>query len=180
MFKKHHFRNSKLKTNWVSTSRGLVWLLQKQIYLLFTYNTENLTFYLNLQNIFCFVTCNRFKEEYGCFAFTTIIFNSNSFCCDWCDGFSLGDEVSKFCVVWTNGGTVLHAHHSHVESEQLLAGWFSFRPISEAVIKEGERHKRGETSSLEVTICSDSTPIPKQWGKYISNPWNKFLMLRAL
>ncbi|KAK2565672.1 hypothetical protein P5673_010840 [Acropora cervicornis] len=38
------------------------------------------------------------------------------------------------------------------------------------VIKEGERHKRGETSSLEVTISSDSTPIPKQWGKYISNP----------
>lgn len=40
-------------------------------------------------------------------------------------------------------------------------------------IKEGERHKRGQTSSLEVKIYSDSTPIPKQWGKYISNPRNK-------
>ena len=40
-------------------------------------------------------------------------------------------------------------------------------------IKEGERHKRGETTSLEVKIYSDSTPIPKQWGKYISNPRNK-------
>ena len=40
-------------------------------------------------------------------------------------------------------------------------------------IKEGERHKRGETSSLEVKIYSDSTPILKQWGKYISNPRNK-------
>lgn len=40
-------------------------------------------------------------------------------------------------------------------------------------IKEGERHKRGEASSLEVKIHSDCTPIPKQWGKYISNPRNK-------
>ena len=40
-------------------------------------------------------------------------------------------------------------------------------------IKEGERHKRGQTSSLEVKIYSDSMPIPKQWGKYISNPRNK-------
>jgi len=34
MFKKHHFCKSKLKTNWVSARRSLVWLLQKQIYLL--------------------------------------------------------------------------------------------------------------------------------------------------
>ena len=40
-------------------------------------------------------------------------------------------------------------------------------------IKEGERHKRGQTSSLEVKIYSDSTPIPKQWVKYISNPRKK-------
>ena len=40
-------------------------------------------------------------------------------------------------------------------------------------IKEGERHKRGETSSLEFQIYSDSRPIPKEWGKYISNPRNK-------
>lgn len=40
-------------------------------------------------------------------------------------------------------------------------------------IKEGERHKRGEKSLLEVNIHRDSTPIPKQWGKYISNPTNK-------
>ena len=40
-------------------------------------------------------------------------------------------------------------------------------------IKQGERQKRGETSSLEVKIHSDSTPIPKQWAKYISNPRNK-------
>ena len=26
---------------------------------------------------------------------------------------------------------------------------------------------------MEVKIYSDSTPIPKQWGKYISNPRNK-------
>ena len=40
-------------------------------------------------------------------------------------------------------------------------------------IKEGERQKRGQTSSLEVKIYSDSMPIPKQWGKYIANPRNK-------
>ena len=40
-------------------------------------------------------------------------------------------------------------------------------------IKEGERHKRGEASSLEVKIHGDCTPIAKQWGKNISNPRNK-------
>lgn len=40
-------------------------------------------------------------------------------------------------------------------------------------IKEGERQKKGETCSLEVKIHGDSTPIPKQWQKYISNPKNK-------
>ena len=32
------------------------------------------------------------------------------------------NEVSKFCINWTKGRTVLHAHHSHVKSEQLLTG----------------------------------------------------------
>ncbi|KAK3698753.1 hypothetical protein QZH41_004049 [Actinostola sp. cb2023] len=40
-------------------------------------------------------------------------------------------------------------------------------------IKAGERKKRGETSALEVKIHGSSTPVPKQWPKYISNVNNK-------
>lgn len=43
----------------------------------------------------------------------------------------------------------------------------------ETSIKGGERQRRGSTSSLEVYIHGPSTPIPKQWGKYIANPQNK-------
>ena len=45
-----------------------------------------------------------------------------------------------------------------------------YRPLS---IKAGERKRRGEASSLEVNIHSGSTPIPKEWTKFISNPRNK-------
>ena len=44
-----------------------------------------------------------------------------------------------------------------------------YRPLS---IKAGERKKR-EASSLEVNIHSGSTPNPKQWTKFISNPRSK-------
>ena len=44
-----------------------------------------------------------------------------------------------------------------------------YRPLS---IRAGERKKR-EARSLEVNIHSRSTPIPKQWTKFISNPRNK-------
>ena len=40
-------------------------------------------------------------------------------------------------------------------------------------IKAGEREKRGESTALEIKIQSPTTPIPKQWMKYISNPKNK-------
>ena len=41
-------------------------------------------------------------------------------------------------------------------------------------IKAGERALRGSLySCLEVKICGPSTPVPKQWGKFISNPQNK-------
>ena len=45
-----------------------------------------------------------------------------------------------------------------------------YRSVS---IKEGERSRRGESSSLEVNIHNGSTPVPKQWKKFISNPKNK-------
>ena len=44
----------------------------------------------------------------------------------------------------------------------------------DASIKAGERAHRGSlNASLEVKIHRPSTPVPKQWGKYIPNPQNK-------
>ena len=40
-------------------------------------------------------------------------------------------------------------------------------------IKAGERSRRGSSSALEVHIGGLSTPVPKQWDKYITNPKNK-------
>ena len=37
-------------------------------------------------------------------------------------------------------------------------------------IKSAERQKRGNLNALEISIHSHSTPVPKQWDKYISNP----------
>ena len=41
-------------------------------------------------------------------------------------------------------------------------------------IKAGERTLRGSLNScLEVKVHGPSTPVPKQWGKFISNPQTK-------
>ena len=40
-------------------------------------------------------------------------------------------------------------------------------------IKEGERERREASVGLEVRIGGPTTPVPRQWGKYISNPKNK-------
>ena len=40
----------------------------------------------------------------------------------------------------------------------------------ETSIKAGERSRRGESAALEVQIGGPLTPVPRQWGKYISNP----------
>ena len=47
----------------------------------------------------------------------------------------------------------------------------TYRKVS---IKSGERERRGASSnSLEVTMHSPATPVPRQWQKYISNAKNK-------
>ena len=49
-----------------------------------------------------------------------------------------------------------------------------FNQYWDASIKAGERARRGSlTASLEVKIHRPSTPVPKQWGKYIPNLQNK-------
>ncbi|PFX14895.1 Uncharacterized protein K02A2.6 [Stylophora pistillata] len=45
-----------------------------------------------------------------------------------------------------------------------------YRPVS---IKAGEGKERGESSSLEVKIHGETSPVPKQWTKFISHPKNK-------
>ncbi|KAK3746863.1 hypothetical protein QZH41_000037 [Actinostola sp. cb2023] len=40
-------------------------------------------------------------------------------------------------------------------------------------IKEGERDRRGSSSSYEVRISGPATPVPKKWNTFISNPVNK-------
>lgn len=40
-------------------------------------------------------------------------------------------------------------------------------------IKAGERTKRGASTALEIKIHGPSTPLPKQWTKYITNQRNK-------
>ena len=40
-------------------------------------------------------------------------------------------------------------------------------------IKGNECERRGSSSALEIKIIGPSTPVPKQWNKYISNPQNK-------
>ena len=40
-------------------------------------------------------------------------------------------------------------------------------------IKEAERARRGSSSSFEVRISDPSTPVPKKWQNFISNPVNK-------
>ena len=49
-----------------------------------------------------------------------------------------------------------------------------FDTYKDISIKSGERERRGTSSqSLEVTIQSPATPVPRQWQKYISSAKNK-------
>lgn len=40
-------------------------------------------------------------------------------------------------------------------------------------IKSSERERHGLSSALKIRIIGPSTPVPKQWNKYIRNPQNK-------
>ena len=40
-------------------------------------------------------------------------------------------------------------------------------------IKEIVRQRGGEASSMEIKIQHQNTPVPKQWGRFMSNPKNK-------
>ncbi|CAH1277494.1 Hypp9663, partial [Branchiostoma lanceolatum] len=48
-----------------------------------------------------------------------------------------------------------------------------FDQYNKMSIKDGERLRRVRQSSFEVKIQGPTTPIPKQWKKYVANPKNK-------
>ena len=45
-------------------------------------------------------------------------------------------------------------------------------------IKESERVRRGSSRALEIQIANKHTPVPKQWGKFISNQNKKINLSR--
>ena len=48
-----------------------------------------------------------------------------------------------------------------------------FDPYWKVSIKTEERLRRGSANSLEIKINGPTTPVPKQWVKYMANPQNK-------
>ena len=76
---------------------------------------------------------------------------------------TFGDLCLKYFTIFTAPLSLHNCLESHIVFDQYI----------ETSIKAGERSRRGESAALEVQIGGPSTPVPKQWGKYISNPQNK-------
>ena len=75
---------------------------------------------------------------------------------------TLGEMATKYFEVFT-------AHYQQ-RCHRLDVVFDRYWQLS---IKAGERKKRGEANALEVRIHGASTPVPKQFPKYISNAANK-------
>ena len=69
-----------------------------------------------------------------------------------------GDLCLKYFTIFTAPLSLHNCLESHIVFDQYI----------ETSIKAGER-----SAALEVQIGGPSTPVPRQWGKYISNPQNK-------
>ena len=76
---------------------------------------------------------------------------------------TFGDLSEKYYNIFTAPLFSNNCVQVHVDFDQY---W-------ENSIKEGERERRGASVGLEVRIGGPTTPVPRQWGKYISNPKNK-------
>ena len=75
---------------------------------------------------------------------------------------TFGELASKYFKVITT--VLIHCNEVHIVFDQY---W-------DVSIKAEERARRGSlAASLEVKIHGPSTPVPKQWGKFIPNPQNK-------
>jgi len=75
---------------------------------------------------------------------------------------TFGEMATKYFEVFTS-------HYQH-KCHRLDVVFDRYWQLS---IKAGERQKRGEGNALEVRIHGASTPVPKQFPKYISNAANK-------
>ena len=74
-----------------------------------------------------------------------------------------GELSQKYYNIFTAPLNLRKCNNVHIVFDQYL----------EVSIKAGERLKRGASTALEVQIAGPSTPVPKQWGKYITNEKNK-------
>jgi len=75
---------------------------------------------------------------------------------------TFGEIATKYFEVFTSH----YQHRCHRLDVALDRYW-------QQSIKAGERQKRGEGDALEVRIHGASTPVPKQFPKYISNAANE-------
>lgn len=73
---------------------------------------------------------------------------------------TFGELASTFYNIVTSPLSSSNCSAVHLVFDQ-------YWPVS---IKAGERTRRGSSAALEVKISSPSTPVPKQWAKYITNP----------
>ena len=81
-----------------------------------------------------------------------------------------GDLSQKYYSIFTAPLNLPHCNEVHIVFDQYL----------EVSIKAGERAKRGASNALEVQIAGPSTPVPKQWKKYITNEKNKINLCEFL
>ena len=77
---------------------------------------------------------------------------------------TFGELANKYFQVITahlgnNGRNCVDVVFDHNENEEL--------------IKEAHHARRGSSSSFEMRISGPSTPVPKKWQNFISNPVNK-------
>ena len=76
---------------------------------------------------------------------------------------TFGELAAKYYDFFTSPLSTRKCKSVHVAFDQYV----------ENSIKSGERSRRGTSSVLEALIRGPHTPVPKQWGKYITNPKNK-------
>ena len=77
---------------------------------------------------------------------------------------TFGELANKYFQVITahlgnNGRNCVDVVFDHNENEDL--------------IKEAHHARRGSSSSFEMRISGPSTPVPKKWQNFVSNPVNK-------
>ena len=77
-------------------------------------------------------------------------------------GRTFGDNLQYYCTI-TQNPSQQNCNEVHVVVDLY---W-------ETSIKNNEHSRRGVSPALKVKICSNTTPIAKQWDKYISNCKNK-------